>query len=98
MKRKRKGDPRRRMMIMGIYKKINNIEALAKDIHAILTVDKPYYEGQLEQIDEIKAKNSDLKRENKELREIIKKFETTQEKPKNSKKKASNKKTDEPKK
>ena len=80
---------------MGIFKKINNIETLVKDIHAILTVDKPYYEGQLEQIEEIKAKNSDLKRENKELREIIKKFETASEKPKNSPKKTTKKKQNE---
>ena len=83
---------------MGIFKKINKIEALVKDIHAILTVDKNYYDGQLEQLDEIKIKNSELKRENKELREIIKKFETPLEKPKNAKKKPTDKKTNETKK
>ena len=82
-------------MIMGIFKKINNIETLVKDIDAILTIDKVYYEKQLDQMDDIKAKNISLERENKELREIIKKFETPLEKPKNAPKKATRKKQDE---
>ena len=73
---------------MGIFKKINNIETLVKDIDAILTLDKPYYE---KRIDELEEKNVVLGRENKELREIIKKFETPLEKPKNSPKKATKK-------
>ena len=80
---------------MGIFKKINNIETLVKDIDAILTIDKAYYEKQLEQMDDIKAKNISLERENKELREIIKKFETPLEKPKNTPKRATRKKQDE---
>lgn len=80
---------------MGIFKKINNIETLVKDIDAILTLDKPYYE---KRIDELEEKNVVLGRENKELREIIKKFETPLEKPKNSPKKATKKKQDEAKK
>ncbi len=73
---------------MGIFKKINNIETLVKDIDAILTLDKPYYE---KRIDELEEKNATLERENKELREIIKKFETPLEKPKSSPKKATKK-------
>lgn len=80
---------------MGIFKKINNIETLVKDIDAILTLDRPYYERQLDQMDEIKAKNISLERENRELREIIKKFETPLEKPKNASKKGTKKKQDE---
>ena len=80
---------------MGIFKKINNIETLVKDIDAILTLDKPYYE---KRIDELEEKNDVLGRENKELREIIKKFETPLEKPKNSPRKATKKKQDEAKK
>lgn len=80
---------------MGIFKKINNIETLVKDIDAILTLDKPYYE---KRIDELEEKNVVLGRENKELREIIKKFETPLEKPKNSPRKATKKKQDEAKK
>ena len=72
---------------MGIFKKINNIEILVKDIDAILTLDKPYYE---KRIDELEEKNAVLERENKELREIIKKIETPLEKPKNSPKKRQN--------
>lgn len=73
---------------MGIFKKINNIESLVKDIDAILTLDKPYYE---KRIDELEEKNAVLEHENKELREIIKKLETPLEKPKNSPKKATKK-------
>lgn len=80
---------------MGIFKKINNIETLVKDIDAILTLDKPYYE---KRIDELEEKNATLGRENKELREIIKKFETPLEKPKNSPKKTTKKRQDESKK
>lgn len=80
---------------MGIFKKINNIETLVKDIDAILTLDKPYYE---KRIDELEEKNVVLGRENKELREIIKKFETPLEKPKNSPKKTTKKRQDESKK
>lgn len=73
---------------MGIFKKINNIESLVKDIDAILTLDKPYYE---KRIDELEGKNAILEHENKELREIIKKLETPLEKSKNSPKKATKK-------
>ena len=74
---------------MGIFKKINNIETLVKDINGILTLDKPYYE---ERIDELEGKNISLKRENEELREIIKKLETPQEEANNSLKKTTRKK------
>ena len=67
---------------------------MVKDIEGILALDKPYYESQIEQLDIIKAKNINLERENKELRELLKKMETPLETSKNGIKKTTRKKQD----